>query len=104
MALGTLTHLAQAHAVGPVFVDRISVLGVNPYVAGGLTGLAAKLNAAVKQNRTIVSAEGVDELGLYYASYDHANDKLFVRVASTGVEAGAIDLSAVAFKLTIISK
>lgn len=104
MALGTLTLVDSGAAVGPIFTDRLTVLGVNPYTAGGMTGLLAKLREATKQTRTILSVQGESECGLYYATYDHVNDKLFVRVAATGLEAGAIDLSAVTFVLTVVSK
>lgn len=104
MALGTLTLVGNANAGGPVFMNRVSVLGVNPYVAGGMTGLLAKLRAATKDNRAIVSVQGESENGLYHAEYVHATDALFVRVIATGAEAGAIDLAAVAFVLTIVSK
>lgn len=104
MALGTFTIADSVAAEGPVFTDRCTVLGVNPYVAGGLTGLLAKYQAAKKGSHAIVSVQGESENGLYHAEYVHATDKLFVRVLATGVEAGAIDLSAVTFGLTIVSK
>lgn len=105
MALGTLTRTDHVEAGGPVFHDRVSIVGDTSYPTGGSTGLLAKLRAVTKDHRAIVSAKGEAENGANYAEYIPATDKLFVRVAATGVEvANGTDLSGVTFVLAVTSK
>lgn len=107
MSLGTLTSISASAAVGPMFFDNVSILGESSYLAGGTTGLLAKLRAARLDSRTIVSAQCYGNAG-YCVEYDAATDKIKVSVADDGGQADevadATNLSAVAFKFSITSK
>lgn len=104
MSLTTLTVVDKSNAAqGPLFFDRVTLVGDAAYVATGTTGLQAIYAAAVKSNRTIVAVVPGD-CGDAVPSYDPVTDKLFVRVMSTGVQAANGDLSASTYKLTIISR
>lgn len=105
MALGALTVVESVTGVGPVRVDRVTILGDGAYGAGGSTGLLAKLRTALKlPSLNIVSVKGqsapatVSEL-----EYDHTNEKLFARVRTTGVESAVADQSAITYGLVVIS-
>lgn len=107
MALGALTIVSSAAAVGPLKLYRCSLVGDSSYPTGGSTGLLAKLKAATDENGlAIVSVqpEGVSN-GDRHLEYDHANEKLLVRVMSTGLErAAATDESGVTYGLLIVAK
>ncbi len=85
----------------PLFVDRIKVVGENPYVAGGFPlGLAALL-----PGKTILGATSGAQIGSDWGYvYDRTNDKLMVYIISTGAEAGAIDLSTLTAEILVFSK
>jgi hypothetical protein len=104
MSLGTLTIVESVIAPGPVFIDRVTLVGDGAYGAGGSTGLLAKLRAARKaDNLDIISVK--DEGILADAcEYDHTNEKLLVRVKATGVESAVADQSAITYRLVITSK
>ncbi len=106
MALGTLTIVERANAAGgPVFHIRATIVGDGAYAAGGSTGLLAKLKTALGDDQVnIISCKGasppatVSEL-----EYDHANEKLFARVRTTGVESAVSDQSSVTYGLDIVA-
>jgi len=85
----------------PTFVDRINVVGENPYVAGGFPlGLATLL-----PGKTIIGATSGAQIGSDWGYvYDRTNDKLIVYIISTGAEAGAIDLSTLDVDLLVFSE
>jgi hypothetical protein len=99
MALGTLTVVEKVAAQGPVVFARCTLVGDGTYPAGGSTGLLALLRAALKlPNANILSIK--DEGILADAvEYDHANEKLFVRVKATGIESAVGNQSGVTYSL-----
>jgi hypothetical protein len=105
MALGALTVVEKTQGQGPLWVVRASIVGDGAYAAGGSTGLLAKLRAALM-------APGLNILGVVAQSlpatvseleYDHATEKLFARVRTTGVESAVSDQSAVTYGLLIFA-
>ncbi len=98
MALGVVASVSASAAQGPIFTDRLTVVGEASYTTGGATGLAAALKALRKDSRDIISV--VDEgVATNKIEYDKANDKLLCYVRSTGVQvAGAVDLSGTTFQ------
>jgi hypothetical protein len=105
--LGAITNVTHGgeKASAPTFVDQITVVGDNAYPAGGTPGFAALFNAAVKCNRTILSVHDMSPpASVSTASYDVANDKLFIRVRATGAESAVSDQSAVTYRVVVISK
>jgi hypothetical protein len=91
---------------GPLFVDRVTVVGDADYLAGGSTGILAALRAAKgKPNLNILSAQPEGDNGDFRLEYVHATDKLFVRVLNTGVEAADhSDFHLTTWGLTIVSQ
>lgn len=106
MALGTITLVERAAAQGPLFVDRISIVGDDAYPAGGTPDFESLFQAAdsVLSGREIVAVLADDLNGDNALEYDHANDKLFVRVRSTGAESAVSDQSGNTYRLTVLSK
>ena len=106
MALGTLTVVEKVEAVGPLKLYRCTLVGDSSYPTGGSTGLLAKLKAATKENGLdILAVLPQGSNGDRHLEYDHANEKLFVRVMSTGLErANATDESGATYGLTIMAK
>lgn len=103
MSLGTMTHVDKSAAVGPEFTDNVTQVGDSAYVAGGTTGLQAKLRALRGDQRTITQV--VDQsVGSHYVVYDPSNDKLKVYVRTTGVELANGDDSGSTYRLAITSK
>lgn len=106
MALGTLT-LVSAAVRGPsdpVFTDVVTVVGDNSYPTGGSTGMLAKIRAAMKDQREILTVIDAAAPGGRRCAYDQANEKLMV-FGTTGAEiAATTDLSAVTFRLVVLSK
>ncbi len=103
MSLGTMTSVAASASVGPEFTDLVTIVGANPYVAGGNTGLQGKLRALRGDQRTILSV--IDQsVGANDVIYTPADDKLHVFVRTTGVERSAADDSANTYTLAIKSK
>lgn len=113
MALGAITVAEKAGQVpsNPVFMDRISCAGDGAYPTGGTTGFKATFQAAIKNGRTPMFV-AVEDCGGYVPVYDVANDKLKVYYANNdGGSDGplievpnATDLSAVTFKLVVVSQ
>lgn len=103
MALGNLTIVERVDAVGPVFHFRCTLVGDGAYPAGGSTGLLAKLRTATGMpNLNIISVKDEGILA-DAAEYDHANEKLFIRVKATGVESAVANQSGVTYGLYIVA-
>lgn len=106
MALGALTILEKIQSGGgPTFHLRCSIVGDGAYGAGGSTGLLAKLRTALKDDQiNILSVVGQsDPATLSELEYDHANEKLFARVRTTGVESAVANQSGVTYGLCIVA-
>lgn len=107
MSLGTLTVIASAASVGPVFHDNVSIVGDSSYPTNGSTGLLAKLRTATKSTREIVAARCYVGGG-YLVEYDPASEKVKVYEDNNGNPsaevANATNLSGVTFKFEITSK
>lgn len=87
MALGTFAVVEKVEGQGPLGVARCTQVGDSSYPTGGSTGLLAKLKAALGGRAVnIISVRGEGPNGDRHIEYDHANDKLLVRVMSTGAE------------------
>ena len=111
MALGAITILEQAASQGPIFHDRISMVGDGAYPAGGSPGFEALFQAAVAGTgetpltaREIVSVHQDFDAELNSLEYDHTNDKLFARVKTTAVESAVSDQSGITYIMTVVSK
>lgn len=105
MTLGALTLIDEGNeAQGPLFLDRVTLVGDNSYLTNGTTGLQALYQAAVKSHRTIIAI--IPQFcGDAVPSYDPVTDKLFIQVMSTAAQAGnGVDLSGSTYKFTILSK
>jgi hypothetical protein len=103
MALGAFTIVEQGSAQGPIRFVRATLVGDGAYPAGGSTGLLALVRAALGDTADILSVK--DEGILADAvEYDHANEKLFVRVKATGVESAVSNQSGVTYSLFLIVK
>ena len=103
MALGTMTIVDGSAVVGPEFTDEVTQVGHSAYVAGGVTGLQAKLRAARGDQRTITQV--VDQsVGANYVVYTPNDDKLHVFVRATGVELANGSDSGTTYRLAIKSK
>lgn len=106
MALGALTLVEKIDSQGPVFHCRCNLVGDSAYSAGGSTGLLAKLRTlldAPNLNILAVVDQTAPGVGLNEVSYDHANEKLFMRVRTTGVESADSDQSDVTYGLYIVA-
>lgn len=108
MSLGTFTIAEQGAAQGPLFHDRCTVQGDDAYPSGGTPGFEAAYQAALAAvgigPREIVAVIPQHDTTINVAEYDHANDKLFVRVKATGVESAVSDQSGNVYAMLIISK
>jgi len=87
----------------PVFHDIITMTGDNPYGVGVDYAATVLLQAKIGLGRTIIGIQDMGDNATYYCKWDAANDRIVVYVRATGVEAGAVDLSAVVFKLLVHS-
>jgi len=77
MALGAMTMVSSKQvAQGPLFVDRVTLVGDSSYSSGGNTGLLAKLQALTLDGRApfLVSSELNDQI----VAYDVTAEKLAV--------------------------
>lgn len=104
MALGTLAIVERVDGVGPVFHLRCSLVGDAAYGAGGSAGLLAAL-------KTLLKDDGINIFSVHDQSipgtvsrleYDHATDKVFARVRTTGVESAVANQSAITYGLYIV--
>ena len=103
MSLGALTVVEKLEASAPVIVARCTLVGDSSYPTGGSGGLLAKLQAALGGRQVnIISVQGEGPNGDRHLEYNHAADKLLVRVMSTGVEtANTTNESGVTYGLTV---
>jgi len=111
MALGTMTIVEQVSPEGPLYIDRCTLVGDGAYPSGGTAGFEATYQAAAVAagmknavGRTIVMVHQDHDAELNALEYDHANDKLFGRVKTTGVESAVSNQSGITYVLTVISK
>ena len=116
MALGTFTLLEQSAGQGPLFIDRVSVVGDGTYPAGGTPTFEAvyqdALAAAGLNARTIVALiddeinadDGSGTSDGIVLKYDHSADKLAVFLGKTMVESAQANQSSVTYLFTIVSK
>jgi hypothetical protein len=117
-AIGTLVSLSESASVGPVFHDRVSMVGDAAYPALGSPGFQAALRTLRGDSRTVLSAksyrEAVDAAtGLtptvgYKVSYNADADKLVVNFEdqTSGVQAEPApgSLATLKFFLEVTSK
>lgn len=108
MSLGTITGVAAVgQEGGPIFVERVTIVGDDSYPTGGTTGAEALIQAALgKGSVEILAAIHQGPVASDFAlSYDKAADTLVARVWSTGAQVGnSVDLSGVTFEMLIIAK
>lgn len=112
MAIGTITLAAKGGAApsAPVFVDRISFLGDNPYPTGGMA-FKALFQAKTKDAREPFGILA-DDCGGYILAYDPSTGKLKVyrgdnanASPAPAVEvSNGVDLSAVTFNVVVLSQ
>ena len=103
MALGAMTLVEKVEGQGPVIIARVNQVGDGAYSAGGSTGVLAKLQALLGRAVDIISVKDEGILA-DIAEYDHANEKLFIRVKATGVESAVANQSGVTYALVITCK
>lgn len=111
MALGTMTKTKSISALGPAFIDEVTLVGDGAYATGGTTGLLAKLRALTLDLRQAYVIISQDHGGGYSLYYDWENDKLKCFYANNdgGADgplievANAADLSGVTFRFWILS-
>ena len=102
MALGTITVVDKSQISGTLNNDEITFLGDSAYVAGGTVGFQALVRKALgKGNVTILYVVTQDSAG-QTAYYDVVNDKL--KVFNGTAEHANGDLSAITFRLVVVSK
>lgn len=104
MALGDITIVEAAASQGPIFYDRVTIVGDGTYPTGGTAGFEASFQAAVGSARQIIAVMPEEDSGANKVSYDHANDKLLVRAKANNAEASAGNLSAQTFRALIVSQ
>lgn len=92
-------------AQGPVFLDRVTLVGNGAYSAGGNTGVKAALQALTKDGRVPFSVTAEDGKG-FTVSYDVPTEKLLVYEQDAGGPQAEVTGSQAAFtyKLAIWSK
>ena len=110
MALGTITLVEQVAAQGPIFYDRLTIVGDTSYTTGGTVAFTASLQA-------VAGMEGKEIVGLWVENgqggtvfdndlfFDHTTDTLVATVLSTAAEVGnAVNLSGSTFSVLVASK
>lgn len=106
MAFGTMTLVSSEQvAQGPVFLDRVTLVGNGSYSSGGNTGVKAALQALTKDGRVPYLVVAEDGKG-FTVSYDVPTEKLLVyEQDGTGAQAEVSgSQSAFTYKLGIFSK
>jgi hypothetical protein len=107
MSITNLAKNAAAPDVGaqpssPTFHDLLTFIGDAAYPTGGSPGFAALLQSLFGDHRTPLAIISQDCAG-YDAVYDPTNDKVKVYAANNTEVANATNLSAVTFKVLVIS-
>ncbi len=112
MTIGTITlgtdGKAGAKPSAPLYALRVSFAGDGNYPTGGTADFEGSMQAALAS----VGLRGLKVLGVISeicgdnkCEYDFANDKLLVRVISTGAEvANAANLSGTTFNLLVLAQ
>lgn len=105
MALGTMTSLSSfSIKEAGLYIDRVTLVGDGAYPTGGSAGVKALLNALTKDGRTPFACI-VENGAAKKPEYDVTNDKLRLRVESTGAEvSNTTDCSADTYTLCFLSK
>jgi hypothetical protein len=116
MALGAITVVEQVAAQGPIFWDRVTIVGDDSYPTGGSTGFEALLQAAVA-GAGEANMSGRQVVGLWLEQgqggvmqtedlhYDHATDTLIASVLATGAEvANTTALNGNTYSVLVASK
>lgn len=102
MALGTITVLSKQQISGTLNHDEIVFQGDATYPAGGTPGFQATMRQVLnKGNVTVMHVISQDSAG-QSAVYDPVADKLKVYNGTSEHAAG--DLSAITFRLVVVSK
>lgn len=109
MALGTpdLSFNSLRAPSAGINVDVMTFTGDTAYAAGGTEEFSAFLKTALGREIEILAVLGYSIQGTtqpHTVHYDRENDKLQVFLADTAAEAGAGDLSAATFHVTIVSQ
>ena len=104
MTLGDITLVEAAAGQGPIFYDRVTIVGDGAYPADGTPSFEALLQAVIGNGRQIIGLQSEPDGEINQCEYDHAADKLFVRVRATGVESAVSDQSALTYSVLVTSK
>lgn len=100
----------------PLIPVDVSIVGPNPYAAGGIAGFAAAVQAAARVAGLKITITKDNIFGLlvldgfgYQLAYDKANDKLKFYTGDNdnvadgpAVEVGAVSLAAVTFRVVAL--
>lgn len=92
-------------ATRPAFIESLSFLGDNSYPTGGYA-FDAVVEEKLGVGLEIIAAHGIGQGAAgYHVLYVKSTGKLMVLVGATALElAGATDLSAVTFTVTVFAK
>lgn len=106
MALGTMTkekeHLSNP---GPMGMARVSFAGDGAYQTNGTAGFQALVRTLLKKPGLEVIDVISGDCGDHIVHYDKTNDKLKMRVISTGAEVGnGVDKSGTTINCTVLYK
>jgi hypothetical protein len=104
MTIGAVTIVDRAAAQGPIFYDRITVVGDDAYPAGGSLDFVAAFQLAIASTREVVGILADDDNGNILLQFVGSTGGLLARLISTGVESAVADQSGTTYKLTVISK
>ncbi len=105
MSLGTITiDNDEGRSGGPYPLTLMQFAGDDSYPAGGTPNFQQLVRDVFKINLEVVAVLH-GECGDCIPTYDKANDKLIVRLLSTGQEAGAgVNLSGTIFNVVVLGK
>lgn len=112
MALGAITVVENVVADGPVRMDLLSFAADGAYPTGGTAAFQAAVRTALAKGNLELVAVIPQDCGGYGVCYDKANDKLKCYTGDNdnvadGPQvqvANAANLSAVTFKVLVLSK
>jgi hypothetical protein len=111
MAIGAITVLNKMQISGTLNHDLISFAGDGTYPANGSPGFQAAVRAALGKGNVTVMYVVPQDCGGYFPVYDSAGDKLKVFYSDNNnaadgpmIENAAGNLSAITFKLIVVSK
>lgn len=99
----TLVHTGGKKASAPMRAARISFPGDASYSSNGTPNFSAFVQTCLKERITKILDVIPGDCGDNKPEYDYTNDKLKVRVISSGAEvAGAVNLSGTTFNMTVL--